>query len=59
MRFMQIFVYGKKRICSYGTLQKLISGFFPLRGGGTPLSAKLFWEQLPSVKGGGSAPQFR
>ena len=25
-----------------GAFQKLLSGFFPLRGGGTPLSAKLF-----------------
>ena len=28
-----------------GTLRKLLSEFFPLRGGGTPLSAKLFWAQ--------------
>ena len=29
-----------------GSYQKLLSGFFPLRGGGVPpLSAKLFWAQ--------------
>ena len=44
-----------------GTFQKLLSGFCPLGGGvgGTPLSAKLFWAQWLSVKGGGSTPQFR
>ena len=35
-----------------GCCQKLLSGFFP------PHSAKLFWEQWLSVKGGGSTPQF-
>ena len=39
-----------------GTLQKLLCGFCPLREGGTPLSAKLFWAQWLSVKGGGVTP---
>ena len=39
-----------------GTRQKLLSGFFPLRGGVPPHSAKLFWAQLFSVKGGGDTP---
>ena len=40
-----------------GSFQKLLSGFFPLRGGGfTPHSAKLFWAQELSVKGGGEYP---
>ena len=44
-----------------GTCQKLLSGFCPLRGGeGKPrLSAKLFWAQWLSVKGGRGTPQFR
>ena len=39
-----------------GRRQKLLSGFFPLRGGVPPLSAKLFWAQWFSVKGGGGYP---
>ena len=41
-----------------GRFQKLLSGFFPLRGGGGPPPfAKLFWAQWLSVEGGGSTPQ--
>ena len=39
-----------------GRCQKLLSGFFPSRGGVPPLSAKLFWAQCLSVKGGGVPP---
>ena len=35
-----------------GTCQKLLSGFFSVKGGVPPLSAKLFWAQWLSVKGG-------
>ena len=33
-----------------------LTGFFPLRGGVPPLSAKFFWAQWLSVKGGGCTP---
>ena len=39
-----------------GSCQKRFSGFFPLRGGVPPLSAKLFWAQWFSVKGGCTPP---
>ena len=39
-----------------GSRQKLLNRFFPLRGGVPPLSAKLFWAQWFSVKGGWVVP---
>ena len=39
------------------SLQKLLSGFFPLRGGGLPpISAMGFWAEWLSVNGGGGYP---
>ena len=47
------FVYPKYLRSHKGTFQKRFSRFCPLRGGGyPPLSAKLFWAQWLSVKGG-------
>ena len=43
---------------SKGTLQKLLSGFCPLRGGVPPLSAKLFGHNDFPLRGGGVPPQF-
>ena len=60
---LQIFAFFKIEFrqnpqISLGTFQKLLSGFFPLRGGGgvPPLSGKGFWAGWFSVKGGRGVP---
>ena len=47
---------GINTFMTKGTRQKLLSGFFPLRGGVPPISAKVFWAGSFFVKGGGGHP---
>ena len=50
-------LYGVRLLeITMGSRQKLLSGFFPLRGGLPPNSAKGFWAEWFSVKGGRGVP---
>ena len=49
---LDYFVRGETSWDNYGKPSKLLSGFFPLRGELPPNSAKGFWAEWFSVKGG-------